>query len=104
MNFSTLLAYSSWQSHRMRLCLLGERSAIHKLRTLAQNPAGENMFAYAAYFCEVYSGPKRVALYCAVPLERGEGSTSYSDCTAFTSGFSSATDIARMRILSLSGN
>src|ERR1700761_7436758 len=34
----------------------------------------------------------------------GEGSTSYSGCTGFTSGFSSATETARMRIFSLFGS
>ena len=33
----------------------------------------------------------------------GGGSTSYSGWVGFTSGFSSATEMARMRILSLSG-
>jgi hypothetical protein len=51
--------------------------------------------------CQVsYNAPQN---YFADLFPRA-GSTSYSDCTGLTCGFSSATDIARMRILSFCGN
>lgn len=78
-------------------CRLASHDLIlQELRTLRRN--ARNAFAGPA-------GLECSFLHCDNDeTSLGGGRTSYKGCTGFTSGFSSATEMARMRILSFSGS